>query len=72
MNDLMDGSAIPQSVDFSASPVQIYGPKSWILGVTRDGSNTSAYCSMRNWNTPRMLRPSVRVGALFKFDEVTN
>jgi hypothetical protein len=68
----MDGSAIPQSVDVSASPVQIYGPKSWIFGVTRDGSNTSAYCSMRNWNTPRMLRPSVRVGALFKFDEVTN
>src|SRR5450755_224345 len=59
----MDGSAIPQCVDFSASPVQIYGSKSWILGVTRDGSNTSAYCSMRNWNTPRMLRPSVRVGA---------
>jgi hypothetical protein len=68
----MDGSAIPQSVDFSASPVQIYGRKSWILGVTRDGRNRSAYCSMRNWNTPRMLRPSVRVGALFKFDEVTN
>jgi hypothetical protein len=35
-----------------------------IFGVIHDGSNASAYCSIGKLNMPRILRPSVRVGAI--------
>ena len=50
-------------MSFSASPVQIYASKIAVFGMARDGIKASAYCSMRNWNIPRIFRPSVRVGA---------
>jgi hypothetical protein len=56
--------ATPETKGFSASSVQIYASKIEIFGMGgRDGIKASAYCSMRNWNTPRIFRPSVRVGA---------
>ena len=59
----MGRSGTSQNMSFPASPMQIYGSKSWIFGLTQDGSNCSRYSSIGKRKIPRIFRPSVRVGA---------
>jgi len=57
-------SVTPRNAGFSASPMHIYGRKMRIFDAAHEGSNASAYSSIGKRKMPRMLRPSVRVGAI--------